>query len=1144
MLALTLLVTIAAVTLRLGTPTPQLTVAGNVAATPFLHASSLAGPNSGNQSIHVAYGQMPLIFERNQGQIDPQVKFLAHGAGYGLFLAANEAVLTLRASALLSKSSGKNKGLSVLRMQVVGANSSPVVEGDAQLPGRSNYFIGNDPSRWHRDIPQFSRVRYAQVYPGIDLIYYGNRGLLEYDFELAPGADARQINLRFEGSERLTLQNDGALLLHLHGGDVQLHAPRVYQELSGQQQPVPARFVRRGRHEVGFELGAYDPSRALVIDPVLTYSSYLGGSGDEACSVITGTGLPISGCPAVAVDSASNIYLAGSTTSLDFPLTPQPATTPPPSAFQTCLDTPPPNPTSCPTGVTAADVFVTKLDSTGSTILFSTYLGGNNVDISAGIAVDSGLNVVVAGSTSSSNFPVTANAFQTAPASVGQHVFVSVLDPTGHTLVYSTYLSGNGHESASGLALDFRNKIYVVGTTTSTDPPAGTTLFPATLGAFQTCTSVDQPPAAQQCGTNRFFLSKIDTVQSGFNSLPYSTYFAGGNPATGALTLGGGVATDTAANVYITGGTNYLRAGNTLTDFPILNAYQGCLNTPPTGGTTTNCTNLAANTDAFVAKFNLSASSGAQLLYSTYLGGTGDDVGNGIAVDTGFIAYVTGSTTSTDFVIPTGTVPFQNVAGGGIDAFLGKFGNPCTGSTCTNLTVPLAYFSYLGGTGTDVGLAVAVDSTQGSIGGARITGYTNSPIFPLNNPANTPIQSCLDIPPPGTTCNPSLTATDAFVSRIDTTATTATALGHYGTYLGGGGNDYGTGIATDVQGNTYVSGETASAAPEAFPLVKPFQNVLQGGTDAFVSKLTPRANLVFSPVPSVSPFPVGVGTPVSFEFSILNSGDLIQTLTVVDTLPSPGATFNSASASPGTCTNTVVNLTVQCVVGPLNAGQTATVTVKVNPTAPNPPSTQTFHLVDSAQVLLGTFPSITATADVNDFSLSISPASPPPVVAGAPASMTVTVTPTNNFPESVSLACSSGLPTGATCSFPNGSSMTSLSSGAQSRQLVINTTARVTTPATFWRRGRTFYAACLPVLGFALLGMGIGGKRRPRRALLAMLLAGCFSLILFQSACGSSSTGSTTTGTPAGDYLVTITATSGAAPVQAVRSQQVTLSVQ
>lgn len=1106
-----LLFAIAFVVLQFGSLVPQSTLGGNAAAPPFALAKS-----GGSRDLHIAASELPLVFEPNQGQTDPQVKFLARGAGYGLFLTANEAVLALQGAAPHSQASARRQ--SVLHMQLVGAGSNQAPVATDQLPGRSNYFFGNDPSRWHRGIPQFARVRYPGVYPGIDLVYYGNHGQLEYDFEVAPGADSQQIELRFQGSNGLLMQdkpqkNDasGDLLIRLQNGEAKLQAPRVYQEISGTRRFIPARFVARGHNQVGFELGEYDRTRALVIDPILAFSSYLGGSGDEACSVITkpltGTGLPISGCPGIAVDSASNIYIAGSTTSTDFP-----------GASTSHLQ---------PNLAGVANVFVIKFDASGANILFSTYLGGSQIDFPAGIAVNSGLDVVVAGTTTSTDFPVTGvTAFQAAPTGLpGEHVFVSELDTTGSNLVYSTYLSGNGNESAAGVAVDFRNKIYVLGTTTSTNTPTATTAFPATLGAFQTCSSLDSPPAATQCGTNRFFLSKLDAGQTGFTSLNFSTYFSGGNPAN-AVTVGGGIAVDIAANVYITGGTNYSVTGTASTDFPLLNAYQGCLNVPPTS-TSSTCTSIPGNTDAFVAKFNPSASPGAQLLYSTYLGGAGNDVGHGVSVDSGFNAFVTGSTNSSNFVIPVNTTPFQNKLVGLVDAFLGKFGNPCTGTGCATITVPLNYFSYLGGTGTNVGLGVAVDSTQGSIGGARITGYTNAADFPLNPLPGVPIiQKNL------------AGQNDAFVSRIDTTATTTTAPGNYGTYLGGSANDYGTSIATDAQGATYVTGETAST--NFLVSANAFQPNSGGKTDAFFAKLSPTVGLIFSPPASASPSQVGVGSPITYVFRITNNGDPVQTFTVLDTLPI-GGTFSAASASPGSCTTTVVNGTVQCTVGPLNAGASANVNVTVNPTAPNPPNTAPIQLTDSALILL-TNNSTSATATVNDFSLTVSPNAPPPVVAGAPASMNATVTPTGNIPNTVTLSCGSGLPTGAACTFPDGPSIPNLSNGAQSRQLVISTTERVTTPASLWRSGSRFYAIWLPIAGLAFLGFGAG--RNKARYLLPMILVACLSSVLFQAACSNSASTTATTGTPAGTYIINVNATSGTAPAQAVRTQQVTLTVQ
>ena len=408
------------------------------------------------------------------------MNFLARGAGYGLFLTPDQAVLTLHS---------QSKSPAALRMQLSGANRDAAASGADPLPGKSNYFIGNDAAKWHRNIPQFARVRYQDVYPGIDLVYYGNQGQLEYDFEIAPGADPSSIAWRFQGQEKANLDQFGNLVLSTGSGVVRLNAPRIYQEFGSEQRPVAGGFALREDGKVGFELAAYDRRRALVIDPVLTYSTYFGGSGSEACSgiagiVIAGVLSPPSGCPAVAIDASSNIYFAGTTTSANFPVVPAASATPP--AFRTA-------PAVVP------DVFVTKLNAAGSAVVFSTYLGGDGVDTTAGVAADSAFNVVVAGTTTSDDFPTsTASAFQATRAGAGAHVFVSQLDPVGETLLYSTYLSGNGTESARGLALDPRNKIYVIGATTSTNLPDATHSFPATLGAIQTASPGHQPVFRQQ----------------------------------------------------------------------------------------------------------------------------------------------------------------------------------------------------------------------------------------------------------------------------------------------------------------------------------------------------------------------------------------------------------------------------------------------------------------------------------------------------------------------------------------------------------------------------------------------------------------------------------------------------------------------
>ena len=1013
---------------------------GAKALPPRSSAEKLASfsPAATAQQQH-GFANLPLVFESNQGQSDSQVKFLSRGSGYGLFLTANQAVLTLQHSSLSRQHSARQ--VSVVRMALDGANQSSQLVGMDPLPGKSNYLIGSNPAKWHRNVPQFAQVRYDNVYRGIDLVYYGNQGRVEYDFKVAPGADPKQIALRFPGSRKVELTSSGDVVLATVAGNVRLETPRVYQEIGETQQPVAGRFILRDNNRVGFELGAYDHSRTLIIDPVLTYSTYLGGSGNEGCTAISGS--VKAGCPAIAVDSAGNAYVAGTTTSTDFP----PSGTP----FQAALSG-------------GADIFIAKFNSAGSALIFSTYLGGTGTDTSAGVAADSGFNVVVAGTTNSADFPTngTNAAFQPSALSSGNHVFVSKLDSTGSNLLYSTYLSGStGADNDTGLALDVRGRAYLTGTTTSTD-------FPTTSGAFQTTSKA----------TNQFFLSKIDPALTGAGSLVYSTYLGGSAPASG-VTVGGGIAVDTSStspSVLITGGTNF-------TDMPVVNASQG-----------TN----AGGIDAFVAKFIPTNASGTEQIYLTYLGGSGDDIGNGIAVDAGGSAYVTGSTTSSNLPA-AGTGPFQPASGGGTDAFLVKLNNPTSGSS-----VALTYSTYLGGSGTDDGLAVSVDSLQG----ARVTGYTDSSNFHTQAPVQVSLGG----------------GTDAFAARIDTTATTATAAGHYSTFLGGSGNDRGTGIAVDPQGASYVAGETASSN---FPKQNPFQSSLNGSSDAFVTKL--GSSVTLSIAAAATPSPTGVGNQVSFKYTITNNGDLTTGITFSDVLPS-GATFVSASSSPGSCgTPTGSPSTLTCSIGTLNAGAIATVTVILTPTVAG-----SIGNSGTVTVLGSTFTATASTsATVADFSISVAPPSVT-VPAGTPATYQVTVTPTGAFPNSVSLSCTSGLPAATSCAFTN-NPIPNLNNGAQSRALNINTTARPLPATARLAPGRVsgvpLYATWLPVCGIALLGLRVGGKASRKRLMLTgVLLIGFFALILFQAGCGgSSSTTTTTGGTPAGTYTITVTGTSGSA---------------
>jgi hypothetical protein len=977
------------------------------------------------------------------------------------------------------------------------------VSGTDALPGKSNYLIGKDSSKWHTDVPQFARVRYSQVYPGVDLVYYGKQGELEYDFQVAPGADPKQVALQFAGTDNLRLDSNGDLLLAANGGEMRLHAPMVYQTVAGEKKAVDGKFLLLARQQVGFEIGAYDRSRELVIDPVLTYSTYLGGSGAE------------DGPVTIAVDNALSAYVAGSTTSADFPIQTASATVP--SAFQLCLDDPaqpqPTDRTTCP-AATNSDAFIAKLSPAGDSVIYATYLGGSGVDAATGIAIDSGLDAIITGNTTSADFPV-ASAFQSSQGpSASNHVFVSKVDPNGHSLLYSTYLRGSGSESAAGVAVDFRGKIYVTGTTNSSD-------FPVTPDAFQTT-----PRATQQV-----FLSKIDPATSANASLVYSTYFGGGDPASGTVTAGG-IAVDKNNGVYITGYTNFQHTGgNPSLDFPILNASQSCLNASaspapspcPAGGT---------KFDAFVAKLNPTNPIGSHLIYSTYFGGADDDLGLGIAVDSGGTAYITGKTSSANLPQPASTVttiPFQKCLGQaatcagatGTDAFLAKL-NFTTSSTTTPAET-VVYTSYLGGSDVDEGDAITVDSNSA----AYITGITNSGDFPvLHAPTNR-----------GTFQGG---GGDAFVTRIDTTATTqpASTNTHFSFFLGGGGKDNGTGIALDGSGGVYIAGSTQSGD---FPTTAGvLQSARSGPSDAFVTKLGPVANLTMAVTTSPSPAITGVGGQVTFNFTITNLGDAVPGATVVVNMPDPN--LASPVSISGTGCPATPTQTTTCTLGPINTTGTSStspqITVVVAAKSHEPPSPTSFNV--SAIMIAPQSISKSASATANDYLLALTPNSAT-VKAGSAATYNAQVSPTGTpFPGSVSISCS-GLPTGASCSVANGS-ITNLNTGPQSRAVVVNTTVRTTTTTELRKHGLV-YAVWFPVSGLAFLGLGVGGTMsRKRRAALGLLIGTFFVLVFLQVGCGSKSSGTTTTtGTPAGTYTFTVTASSGTG---ASHSQVAQLTVQ
>jgi hypothetical protein len=649
--------------------------------------------------ISESYGRLPLQFERNDGQTRKEVRFLARGPGYSLYLTSREAVLVLGAPA-------------VVRMALVGARADPLVIGLDELPGKANYFAGSDPAKWRTRVPTYARVRYRHVYPGIDLVYYGNQRQLEYDFVLAPGADPRRIVLGFRGADNLEIDSQGDLVLRTGGRAVRLHKPVMYQERDGTRHDVAGRYVLERGNQVGFKVAVYDRSRTLVIDPlVLSYSTFLGGNQPDA-----GVG--------IAVDAAGNAYVAGLTQSTNFPTTAGAFQTTPAQVFVAKLNPSgsalvystflggtrffrgpalaidadgnayvtgsagPGFPTTRGAFQTAfggaVDSFVTKLNATGSALVYSTYLGGSGGEGGAAIAVDAAGSAYVTGSTSSANFP-TANAPQASYAGgIGFNAgdaFVAKLNPTGSALAYSTYLGGSGFDRGAGIALDSEGNAYVVGSTGSAD-------FPTTAGAFQRAFG-----GGTQGGDA--FVAKLNAAGSAF---VYSTYLGGSENEEGNA-----IAVDGQGHAYVTGST---QSGN----FP---ATARAFRRNFSGGFDPLCVCIAA--DAFVTKLD---PAGASLVYSTYLGGNGTDIGLGIAVDRSRNAYVTGLAWSTNF--PTTRGAFQSVNRGASDVFVTKLGR--TGSV-------LLYSTYLGGSLRDTGAAIAVDAASD----AYVTGQTGFDFPGANN---------------------------------------------------------------------------------------------------------------------------------------------------------------------------------------------------------------------------------------------------------------------------------------------------------------------------------------------------------------------------------------------------------------------------
>ena len=574
------------------------------------------------------YGKLPLSFEENRGQTDARVKFLSHGSDYSILLAPSEVLLNLQ-------SAGKARHRSSIRIGFPGAKSSPVMAGGERQSAISSYFIGNDPAKWVKGAPNFARVHYRGLYPGVDLAFYGNQGQLEYDFVIAPGADPRAIRLAFDGVDSMRIDGAGDLVVSTAAGEMRQHKPIVYQESGGPRHTIDGRYVLQSHNRVAFEVGRYDAREPLIIDPVLSFATYLGSPGDELDGISAAASQAT--YPAIAVDAQGNVYVTGYNGGTPFA-----------------------GRAISPLAGVGTHVFVVKMNPTG-TLIYAVFFGGGLTDVGGGIAVDSAGNAYVTGFTTSPNFPLTAT---TPPQntfygnSSDPNAFVTEVNAAGTELVYSIYLGGSGSFWGRAIAVDHSGNAYVTGTAAA----SGSTPFPL-------LNEISSTPSAG-------FLTKVNT--GGSTGFAYSTYLPAG--------IGYGVAVDSSGDAYVTGSTGtasapspaqgYVlkvnNAGGTSGGYgPVLLGNSGAtLQTVGFGIALdsqndvyatgmTNDPNFpqiypqpgAAQTkyggglyDGFALKLN---SSGG-LVYGTYIGGLGSNLlperGSGIGVDAQGNAYVSGTT--------------------------------------------------------------------------------------------------------------------------------------------------------------------------------------------------------------------------------------------------------------------------------------------------------------------------------------------------------------------------------------------------------------------------------------------------------------------------------------------------------------------
>ena len=1172
-----------------------------------------------------------LIFEANNGQTDPQVKFLSRGKGYKAYLTAGTMVLSLRPSQPAKghqpiQSAGTQPASNTpLQFRLLGAAQNPAIVGEDPLPGRVNYFIGRDSAKWHTNVPTYSRIRYKNVYPGIDLIYYGSHQQLEYDFAISPGADSGQIQFEITGASQVDLDAEGNLVLQTNSGDLHFQSPTVYQESNAIRVPLSGAYVMNDPTHVSFHVAQYDHSKPLVIDPVLVYSTYLGGSGDDEPS-------------GIAVDNEGSVYVEGSTDSIDFPLA--------------TLGSLPPGSTH---------VFVAKLDPTGSDLIYADYIGGNSQDFGYAIVLDKANEVYLTGSTASSDFPLVNPNQGTYPGSFNG--FVTKVSADGSSLLYSTYLGGNGSDTPVGIALNSSGDILVAGNTSSTNFPVANA-YQATVGAnqggifgnygFLTNFSADgsyliystyfggDSNVPYNCGgtpcwgspfsaingivvdangnaylagnTNTYNLPTTQTAYlttnstrqlnpavgfvSKFNSsgsLEYSTYFY---ESSAFLTNINAIAVDNSGSAYVTGValsdgsfpitstsicdpaiygfacdlafvTKFDLTGSTLLYSTFLGPYNSA---------EPRAIALDASNDAYVVASTSSSSfnevngiegytNGSDLLlvqidpaastqlFATYFGASADEFATGIALDSNGNLYINGSTDSVDFPVTQGA--FQSVLGGNTDAFILKIGL----NSAPSVSLSPESLQYVAET---VGVTSSPQTVLlRNMGSSLLTivSIATSGDFAESDSCGTTVSAAGNC-----TLSVTFTPTDAGV-RLGSIAIQDNAAGtpHVITLSGIGSGPL-----------AVVSPQNLTFPPESLGTTSAVQAVTL--TNIGDQTLDITAIQVAGDFAQVSNCPSTLAPNssciINVTFTPTASGIRAGTLTISDNAQAAPQVVNLTGAGPdpvaavtpaslvfptqpiktsGTAHTVTLNntgnapLNVSAIqitgdfaqVGncqsALPANSSCTINVTFTPTASGTRS-GTITIADNSQ---GS-PQVVDLGGVgSDFSITSSQSSGT-VKAGATANYQLTVSAVGGvFGNIVKLSCSA-VPALSGCSIsPNG---VIPNSGASTATLTISTTASVAQAGSSRSSRNSIYATWMQLQGIGMFGMIFVASKRGSKKFRAFIILSLIMCLAFMSACagGTGITPVPQTGTTTGPYTITVTGTSG----NLQHSLAVTLSVQ